>query len=140
MKGLYKQFATDENLEKSGILLDYGTTEEGKPIRIRIARAGGQNAKFQQTAEIVLKPYRRQLQNETIDPKVLEQLYRVIYARAVVIGWENVTDAEGNELAFTEENVIRVFTDLPDLFKDVREAAEKAALFKNQAREDEAGN
>lgn len=147
---LYKNFKSDENLEKSGILLEYGTNSAGKDITIRIARAGGANTQFQKRMEAVVKPYRRQIQTETIDTKMVEKLVRQVYAETVVLGWENVEfpvlDSEGKdtgaveELPYTVANCLRLFNDLPDLFLDVQEQAQRAALFRAEIREADAGN
>lgn len=137
---LYSQFTTDQKLEKDGIVLEYGLNSKGLPIGIRIARAGGSNALYNKTAEAKIKPYRRQIQTETIDKTMLEKLMREIYASSVVIGWENVEDREGNPLPFSVPNCITLFTDLPDLFADVQEQAQRAALFRVQLVEQDAGN
>ena len=137
---LYSQYKTDQDLEVNGIVLNYGKNSKGQNIDIRIARAGGSNTKFAKVAEVVLKPYRRQLNNETLDITVLDGLFRIIYAKAVVVGWSGVEDEAGNPLDFTEQNVVKVFEDLPDLFADVRAAAEKQSLFRREALEDESKN
>lgn len=137
---LYSQYKTDQDLEINGIVLNYGKNAKGENIDIRIARAGGGNTKFAKVAEVVLKPYRRQLNNETLDITVLDGLFRIIYAKAVVLGWSGVEDEDGNPLEFNEQNVVKVFEDLPDVFADVRAAAEKASLFRREALEDESKN
>ena len=109
---LYQQFKSDANLEKSGILLEYGFSKSGKPITIRIARAGGGNSAFTKRMEAKVKPYRRQIQTETIDTAIVEKLLREVYAETVVLGWENVEDADGNPLDFTAANCIKLFEDL----------------------------
>jgi hypothetical protein len=137
---LYSQFQTDPKLEKEGILLEYGETSDGKPICIRIARAGGANKAFEKRMEIATKPIRRQLNNETADSAQLVKLLRKVYAETVVLGWENVEDRNGKPIEFTVENCIQLFTDLPDLFSDLQEQSRRAALFKAQVREDDAKN
>ena len=137
---LYSQYKTDQDLEVNGIVLNYGKNDKGQNIDFRIARAGGGNTKFAKVAEAVLKPYRRQLNNETLDITVLDGLFRIIYAKAVVLGWSGVEDENGKSLEFNEQNVVKVFEDLPDVFADVRAAAEKASLFRRQALEDESKN
>lgn len=147
---LYKQFKTDKEVEQSGLLLQYGETADGKPVTIRIARAGGANVQFQKRLEALTRPYRRQLQTETLSPKLAESLVRRAYAETVVLGWENVEfpvlDANGEPtdkteaLPFTVDNCLRLFTDLPDLFTDLQEQAQKAALFRVDALEADAGN
>lgn len=137
---LYTQFQTDPTLEKEGILLEYGETAQGKPICIRIARAGGANKAFEKRMEIATKPIRRQLQNETAENAQLLKLLRKVYAETVVLGWENVEDRNGKPIEFTVENCIQLFVDLPDLFVDIQEQSRRAALFKLQVQEDDAKN
>ena len=140
MTSLFAQFETDQELEQGGIVLDYGKNKHGKPIEIRIARAGGSNTKFSKVAEFLLKPHRRSIANETIDNDVLDAVFREIYAKAVVIGWTGVLDKDGTELAFTEANVIDLFKQMPDLFADIRQSAEKMRLFQRLELEDDAKN
>lgn len=137
---LYKQYATDTNLEKSGIELQYGENANGDEIIIRVARAGGSNTAYTKRMEALVKPYRRQIQAETIDNKVLEKLVMQAFAETVVLGWENVEDRNGNPMEFNVANVIQLFTDLPDLFKDVQEQAQKAVLFREDILEVESKN
>lgn len=137
---LYQQFKSDANLEKSGILLEYGFNKAGKTIAIRIARAGGGNSAYTKRMEAKVKPYRRQIQTETIDLTVVEKLLREVYAETVVLGWENVDDAEGNPLAYSAANCVKLFEDLPELFKDIQEQSLRSALFRAELLEGAAGN
>lgn len=132
---LYRQFKTDENVEKSGVWLEYGPNDKGLPIRIRVARAGGANTKFARLLEQKTKPYRRQLQNETLDPKVGDELFADLYAECVVLDWENVDAEDGTSLPFSKENCLKLFKDLPDLFADIREQSNKSALYRADIRE-----
>ena len=43
-------------------------------------------------------------------------------------------------MEFNVANVIQLFTDLPDLFKDVQEQAQKAVLFREDILEVESKN
>lgn len=154
---LYSQFKSDGNLERDGILLQYGFSAGAKArfmaegmaedkaeaqaaTTIRIARAGGANVQFQKRMEHLVKPFRRQIQTETIDAKQVEKLVRQVYAETVVLGWENVDDAEGKPMTYSVENCRKLFDDLPDLFADIQEQAQRAALFRAEIREAEAGN
>lgn len=137
---LYKQFGTNKSLEKEGIYIDYGKNSNGSPIRIRIARAGGANVRFQKVLEAKSKPYRRQIQNDTADAEVVDQLMKEVYAETIILGWEGVDDAEGNEIPFTKENCVRLFNDLPDLWSDIAEVSRKTAAFRNEILEDDLKN
>ncbi len=137
---LYKQFKTDAGLERLGVVLQYGQNSKGLPIGIRIARAGGTNEQYAKRMEAAVKPYRRQLQNDTMDRKVLLGIVREVFCETVILGWENVEDKDGNALAFNKANAIKLFTDLPDLFDDVKEQSERSVLFREEVREVDAGN
>ncbi len=137
---LYKQFETDVSVEQKGVLLEYGNNSKGQPIRIRIARAGGSNTAYLKLLEARCKPYRRVIQNESIERPMLEGILRGVYAETVVIGWENVEDREGNELPFSKENALKLFNDLPDLYADIVEQSTKTALFRKDLQEADAKN
>ena len=137
---LYKQFATDKNVERDGVVLSYGKNSKNKNIEIRIARAGGANIRYTKLLEAAIKPYRRQLQNETMDNGVAEDITMRVYAQSVVLGWEGVEDENGNDMEFTVENCMKLFKDLPDLWADIQSQATRAALFRQGILEADAKN
>jgi len=144
---LYKMFGVDKKTEQEGVLVVYGD------FRLLIARAGGANQKFRRLLQAKLKPYRHQLDNDTMDEKVSEQLLIQAYAEAVILGWESKVEAEdgtvtwapwlatpdGN-LPFTVENCVKVLTDLPEFFKDIQQLSSKAALYRKAEEEADAKN
>lgn len=87
-----------------------------------------------------MKPYRRQIQNETMESALVERIVKEVYAETVVLGWENVEDENGNAMEFSVENCIKLFDDLPDLFRDIQEQSQRAALFRAEVREADAKN
>jgi hypothetical protein len=137
---LYKQFKTDETLEKQGIQLSYGNNDNGEEILITISRAGSSNSNYTRVVEAKTKPYRRQIQAETLPRDVSDKIMREVYAESIVLGWSGVCDQDGNSLSFTKENVIKLFTDLPDLFEDVKEQANKASLFRSEEMSSDSKN
>lgn len=143
MSPLFKTFKADANLEKTGILLEYGTTKrDGKevPVCIRIARAGGANSQFDKVMEHKTKPYKRLIQSDSLDKKVSERIMREVYAETVVLGWENVQNEEGEFLEYNTQNVISIFEQLPDLFTDVVTQSQKQSLFRAEVIEADAKN
>lgn len=145
---LFRQFKTDTQIEKEGIDLDYGPNkdlpadENGNhpSIIIRIARAGGANEAFNKRIEALSKKHRRKIQNDIMEASELREMTMQAVADTVVLGWQNVTDAAGNPLPFSRDNVLKLFKELPDLFNDVQEQAAKAALFRVHLRENDLGN
>lgn len=148
MANPYQMFAVDKRTEQEGIFVNYGD------FRLRIARAGGSNQRFRRLLQAKLKPYRHQLDNETMDDAVSELLFRECYAEAVVQGWETKVVAEdGTEkwepwletpdnprLPFTVENCVKVLTDLPDMFRDLQAVAGKAAHFRRIEEDEDVKN
>lgn len=126
---LYKQNKTSADLETKGVIFEYSLDDNGKPINFRIARAGGANTKYSTVLAKLVKPYRRQLQTETVSPDTIQRIMREVYAETIVLGWENVRDENGNEMEFTKENVIKLFTDLPDVFETIQEFANGNSAF-----------
>jgi len=147
MANAYKMFDVDKKVEQDGILLNYGD------FRFRIARAGGSNQRFRKLLQAKLKPYRHQLDNDTMDEQVSELLFRECYAEAVVLGWESkVVAADGTEtwvptletpagkLPYSVANCVQVLTDLPELFRDLQSMSSKAANFRRFEEEEDAKN
>lgn len=127
---LFKQFKTSQKLETVGVLVNFGLTEDGRDINMRLARAGGANKAYDKAIEVHTKGIRKQLQNDLIDNDQLLMIMRRVYAETVILDWENVEDEDGKPIPFNRENCIKLFEDLPDLFLDVQEQARKMALFR----------
>lgn len=135
MKNIYDKFGTDRKLEQEGITLDYG---DG--LELRIARAGGSNTKFEKAVQAKMRKFGLQAKHDLLDPDQMREVMREVLAETVVLGWNGVTNREGEALPFNRDNCIQLFKDLPDLFEDVLEQSRKAALFKTTVLEAEAGN
>jgi hypothetical protein len=133
-KNAYKLFKNNETLETGGVTLDYGS------FKIVVARAGGSNKRFAKALEAKLRPHRRAVETGTLDETLNRRLLVEVYAETVILGWENMQDEAGEALAFTRENVMKVMTDLPDLFADVVEQTNKVAIFKDMGEEDDVKN
>lgn len=140
---MYKMFGTDENLEKSGVWIDYGD------FRILIARSGGMNKKFVSVAETETKPYRRAIAAGMISEEVLQKVMHKIFAKAVVLDWQvkdgkewkrGIPNKDGSLGEFNQDNIIATFEALPALFKDIQSQADTIAIFQHQELEDDSKN
>lgn len=146
--GLRKLFKTDKRFETEGVVLDYGET------RIRIARAGGANKRYIKALDKATKPYRRAIATGAFSDERANEILRRVYADTIVLNWETKRGGEwlpgidpedlgveGAELQpVTAENIVKVFTNLPDLFSDVQQQAQSIALFRSEVDEAAAGN
>lgn len=125
MTGIYELYATDQDLEKTGFWFDI--TDQAK---ILLARAGGANVKFAKAIEVKTRPHRRQIEEDKMDLDLANKLMIEAFAESIVLDWTGITTAEGEDVPFTKENVVKLFLDLPDLFADVRDAAAKQSNFR----------
>lgn len=139
-KGLYKQFASDKQVEKDGVWLEYGMNSHDQPIRIRVARAGGGNVRYTKAFEVHSKPFRRLIQTGNMDDESSRRMMTKVYVDAVIRDWEGVEDRDGNPLEFSRENVEQVLTDLPDLFADIIQQSQNSQLYREEILEADAGN
>lgn len=122
---IYRKFRTDANLEaQEGVELNYG---DG--MKIKIHRAGGENKNYAKSLRAKLANNRRAL-DETMDEATARKNLAEIYAESIIIGWEGISDEDGKPLEFTRANCIKVLCDLPELFRDIQDASNNAALFR----------
>ena len=135
MTSIYDTYKTNPELETKGILFDCGP--EGK---FTLARAGGSNTRFAKVLEAKLRPLRRQMDNETLDNKVGESVLIEVFANSVILGWEGVKNEKGEDFPFSIVNCIKLLTDLPDLFTDIREQAMKWTNYRVAELEDDVKN
>lgn len=134
MSSIYEMFATDLKIETDGFI--HHVTDK---ISFRLARAGGANAKFSKVMEAKTRPYRRQIQEDTMDITLANKLLIEAFAETVVLGWEGITK-KGEDVPFSAEAAVKLFTDLPDLFNELREAAAKQSNFRAAEVEEDVGN
>lgn len=132
---VYKRFKTSESCERDGVWLDYG---DG--VRVRVARAGGSNRRFLKAMERFRRKHKRRIDLDLLDEDVARPAVIDIFAETVVLGWEGVANEEGTPLECTKENVVKVFTDLPDFFDAVRDDAARAEIFRAHIDEEDAKN
>lgn len=137
-------FKTDRGLERTGIKMDYGD------FRVLIARAGGANEEFKRTFTKLFEPHKRAAGMGRMPEDVAEDLLIKAFAKSVVLGWETRVDGEwvsgidfedGEGVQpYSEENVIRVFKEVPDIFRELREDADNIANFRREHLEESAKN
>ena len=145
---MYEMFATDKDLERNGVRLDYGS------FRVTVARAGGANKRYAKVLDKMTKPYRRAMETETMDPDVALDILQEVAALTLVTNWEvkvgegddakwqkGIHNPEGGKpLPVKPENIIAAFKALPDLYQDVSIQAGKMALYRKAVLEADSGN
>ena len=144
---MYSAFKTDGRLEQEGRWLeyDYGDSK----FRVLLARAGGSNRRYEKTMEVIAREHRAKLKTGMMSNDQSTTILRDVFAKSIVLGWETWVDGkfvpgiegpDGKLLPFSRDNVVETFTNLPDLFDDLREQAANFQLFRADELETEAKN
>lgn len=135
---LHKQFATNAKTETAGIRVEYYDENdvEAKPATFIVARAGGANTAYQKALDRETRPIRRALSQDAVSIERINFINKKVFVETCLLGWENVSDPDGKPLAFTPENALQLFKDLPDLYDDVVRQASNANLFRLNIEED----
>jgi len=154
---VYKMFESDGTSEKDGVLLNYGD------IRFLIARAGGANRRFAEVFREKAKPFRYAIDHGQLNEDDSARLMAEVYAETVVLGWESVvrdkeTDEvvldgkgkpkiqktiegkDGKQMKFSVENCTDLLADLPELFRDIQQMAQRSEHFRKSEEAEDLGN
>lgn len=123
---LYSAFGTVKQYEQEGVTIDLGVA------KFRIRRAGGGNRRYGVVLAQKLRPHRRALDAGVLAEDISASILMETYFETVVIGWEGVTDAEGNPLDYNLENFKRVMKDLPDLWSVIMREADTMKNFQSE--------
>lgn len=128
-------FKTNENLEGGeGVSIDY------PGFSITINRAGGANKNFKKVVERLMKPYQQRAARGMLENETAERVLLEAYAEAVVIGWSGNIGSGGKKTAYSVENCIKVFEELPDLYEAIKIEANNISLFREEIEEIEEKN
>ena len=137
---LYADFKTNLKLENEGVKIEYGPNEDGTIPAFWISRMNKSNKAYSKAVEAEMKPYRRQIQLGTMNNDLAEQLLRKVFVKSILKGWENVRSEDGAELEFGHEQALKLFSDLPELYEDLRAKAESLAIFREEELAEDAKN
>lgn len=130
-QSLFEIFGANKEMEVNGVDFQFGSAI------FTARRAGSANKLYSATVRKVFAPYRRQMNNDTLDPEVTSGLMMKVFFRSVILGWRGVTDKEGRTLEFNEQNFIWLMTELPDLWETLQENCAKLSNFRSEANEED---
>lgn len=144
---LSKQFKTDSEKEQNGVAIAFAPNDDGTVPTFYIARQSSRNTKYARTVEAVTKPYRRQIDTNTLGEKQSQALMMEVFVKSILLGWQNVakSDISGDTSEtgyadFTPDNAKALFERLPELYDSLNEQSKNVALFKDEAMEADAKN
>lgn len=138
--GIYQSWKTDGKKESEGVEVQFEANEDGTIPTFTICRMGDSNKEFAKMLDQLTKPYRRQMQLGTLPKSKDAEIFMEVFVCTVLRGWSNVQDENNNIIPFNKENAIKVFTDLPEIYKELQANSSNLALFRVDALEAEAKN
>lgn len=92
---------------------EYNLTDEGSWFQFDDAKfkiAHTSNLRFQRALNRLQQPYRRKIDNGTIDPKISRDLMCRAMAEGLVLDWENIIDNSGKPVPYSVEAGVKLLT------------------------------
>lgn len=138
---LRKSFGLNKNLASEGKWFDVDVDENDKPMRFKLLYMNAQNKNLSKIKTSVMKPYKRQIDQETISDALLNNVGIEIFVRGVLVDWDNIVVEDGGKpLEFNEENATMIMKEFPELFTLLLLLAKDFGNFKQAEVEDIAKN
>jgi hypothetical protein len=137
---LFRDFKTDEKKLNEGVKITYRANEDGTIPTFIVSRLSFSNAKYKREFERVTKPRKRAIDLGQIDEAEDRAMMVAVFVKTILLGWENVLDADGKPITFTEENAKHIFAALPELYLDLAGQARDIELFRVDEQEASAKN
>jgi len=138
-KDFFKDYCTDEDLEKEGVWMDVPGFGGAK---VKVARYG--NKDFLARLRTLLKPYQntiRKVETGKLDympdhvaEKLTDATHRA-YAEFIVLDWEGIHEND-QPMPFKVDNVMRVFKKSPKFFAAIHELSEDESYFRKEVQEE----
>jgi hypothetical protein len=139
--GIWDRYKTDESLETDGVWNNYGD------FRVKLARAGGKNLRYQQALERHQKKNQKR-RNKVTNAEAIAVATDLMVTHCV-LGWQTkvgdewkdgIEQPDGSLKPCTRENVLEILEALPDLRTELLVASDDMDAFRADAIEEDAGN
>jgi hypothetical protein len=140
MSSLYRQFKLDDTKLAEGVAVVVGKNDDDSDITFIVGRIAPSNLKYSKMFEQETRPYRRQIDNETLDDMISREIFLKVFCRTILLGWKNVQNEKNETLPFNYENAMALMKKLPELYDDLQAQAKKASLFREEMQETAAKN
>lgn len=146
MTSIYEMYATDKKRETDGFWYAPSLVQG---IEFLLARSGGSNMNYAQSLELKTRPHRQLFERLTddtsgeVDHKALALANGFMleaFAETVILGWKGIKDDKGKNFPYNAANSIKIMTELPDLYDELRGVAAKQANFRAKAIKADVGN
>lgn len=140
---LFKQFGTNAEKEKSGVWFEVGVNENDpeKPPRFKLARMSVRaNKAYGKMLSKTMAPHSEAVENGLLADELGNALFMKVFAKTILVDWENIYNEDGSVLEYNEANVKYLMKALPTLYEGLLERAKKASYYQDNEENDDAKN
>jgi len=137
---IYKQFATSENAEVTGVRVECEANADGSIPTFILARMGGANKQY--TAELTraTAAHANAIRMNLLSEATARTISLSVFCKTVLRGWENVCNQDGETIPHSVDAAVSLMTQLPALYDLLVATASNIATFKQDALEHQAKN
>lgn len=118
MLNIYKKFSRSPSRAQTGAPFVVGSTDDGTDVIIYVHRLHTSNTAFKAANEAKRRANQFKLNNldEAARAEFQEELGRKAFLETCIAGWtDNMCDANGALIAYTDEAIAQIERDLPEL-------------------------
>lgn len=135
----FSTFATDLTLEADGVKVFWKGKDGDKDASwVKIARMG--NSKFVEMYQRLLAPHKFAQERGTLDADLHEDIILQVIAHTVIKDWGGWEDDNDKPIPCNPQNALAMLRGLKDFKNEVVAVASRSDLYRQNAREVDAGN
>jgi hypothetical protein len=140
--GLLRTYKMDAVKSNSGVLVPFPQAEnaDGTVPAFRLARMSQNNSRYTKALEFECRPYKREIELGALDKETDRKIAVKVFCQTILLGWENVKDANGADIPFGERAANQLLIELPDLYLELTKHAQEMSLFRQGELESDAKN
>ena len=132
---LYKRFGGTDAKSREGVWIDVEGSE------FKVSRASGvANPRYQAALDEQQRKYRRKLDAGLLGTQKQQEIYTKVFVDTILLDWRGVKSKTGEDVPFSKEAAIKLFTELPELLDYLSKEASDRSNFEAAIEEEELGN
>jgi len=121
---IFKHFRRNNDLIVNGAKCVIGKNEKGEEVYFLIARAHESYPVYGPAIQDALERNKREIdaaekRSKAEHTKLRSDIVLKVFADNCIKGWSNVEGADGSLLEYTEENIRKIYDELPELIEEL---------------------
>ena len=130
MAKIGQRYGTSSEKEREGVWVNLGDD-----LKVKIARAN--NPTHSKATERLIKPFRRQVLNNTLPQEKQVEITVKAMATGIVKDWEGLEDDDGKTIDYSVDSCVELLTDYKDFREEIAEISQSMEMFRNEEIEEE---